>query len=155
MARWTRFRSWFGPEPEADVDDELSFHLEMRIRELVDRGESPERARELTLQRFGDYETSRRHCVAIDERRMRTMTRADYLSELRQDVRYALRALGHAPGFAAVATLTLAIGIGATSTIFSVVHGVLLKPLPYHDPDRLYRVRTLYPDGTAYSLSAP
>jgi putative ABC transport system permease protein len=86
---------------------------------------------------------------------MRTMTRADYLSELRQDVRYALRGLGRAPGFAAVATLTLAIGIGATSTIFSVVHGVLLKPLPYRDPDRLYRVRTLYPDGTAYALSAP
>jgi putative ABC transport system permease protein len=155
MARWTRFRSWFGLEPTADVEDELSFHLEMRIRELVDRGESPERARALALQRFGDYEGSRRQCVAIDERRKRTMTRREYITELRQDVRYALRALRHAPGFTAVAILTLALGIGANSAIFSVVHGVLLKELPFRDAERLYRVRTLYPDGTAYSLSAP
>ena len=62
---------------------------------------------------------------------------------------------GARPASPLVAVLTLALGIGANSAIFSVVHGVLLQSLPYSDADRLYRVRTLYPDGTPYSLSAP
>ncbi len=156
MARWERFRRLFGPDPRGDVEEELSFHLEMRVRELVERGETPERARELALQRFGDLERSRAECVAIDERRRRRMLRAEHIAELRQDVRYAVRMLRRAPGFTAVAVATLALGIGANSAIFSVVNGVLVKSLPFRDAERLYEVRMLYPDGTAYSgLSAP
>src|SRR5688500_4642576 len=153
-SRWDRFRSWFGPDPRRDVDDELAFHLEMRVQELIRRGETPERARELALRRFGDYESSRTECVEIDERRSRRMARMEYLTELRQDVAYALRTLRRTPSFTAVAIASLALGIGATSAIFSVVHGVLLESLPYQSADRLYEVRTLYPDGTGYSLSA-
>ena len=83
------------------------------------------------------------------------MARTEYMTELRQDVGYALRMLRRAPGFTAVALTTLALGIGANSAIFSVVQGVLLAPLPFRDADRLYRVTTLYPDGTPYSLSPP
>lgn len=76
--------------------------------------------------------------------------------ELRQDIGYALRMLRRSPGFTAVAVATLALGIGANSAIFGVVKGVLLESLPFRDADRLYEVRMLYPDGTAYSaLSAP
>ena len=152
---WDRFRGWFGPDPKIDVEDELSFHLEMRIRELIQRGESPERARELALRRFGDYESSRTECVEIDERRSRKMARTEYFAELRRDFAYALRTLGRTPGFTAVAIASIALGIGATTAIFSVVHGVLLQSLPYRDAERLHEVQTLYPDGTGYSLSAP
>jgi predicted permease len=153
--RWERFRRLFGPDPGGDVEDELSFHIEMRMRDLIRRGESPARARELALLRFGDYETSRTECVAIDERRTRQMARAELFTELRQDLAYAARTLRRAPSFTIVAVASLALGIGATSAIFSVVHGVLLESLPYAAAARLYEVRSLYPDGTEYSLSAP
>jgi predicted permease len=156
MPQWRRFRRFFGIEPKADVEAELRFHLDMRIRELIDRGETPERARELALQRFGDYDGARQECVAITERRRRRMERTEFTTALRQDVAYAFRMLRRTPGFTAVALLTLALGIGANSAIFSVVHGVLLESLPFREAERLYQVRMLYPDGTLYSsVSAP
>ena len=156
MARWTRFRRLFGLEPAADVEAELAFHVEMRVRELVEQGETPERARRLALERFGDYEGARQECVAINQRRKRHMQRTEFLTELRQDVGYAFRMLRRTPAFTAAALLTLALGIGANSAIFSVVHGVLLESLPYRDADRLHHLQMLYPDGTKYAaLSAP
>jgi predicted permease len=137
------------------VEHELKFHLDMRIRELIAEGLSPEEARKTALRRFGDYEGPRRECVEIDERRKGRMTRSHYFKEFSQDVAYALRMLRRAPVFTLVAVSTLALGIGANTAIFSVVNGVVLQSLPYRDAERLYRVRTLYPDGTPYSLSAP
>jgi predicted permease len=144
-----------GSDPLHDVDDELSFHLEMRIRELIERGETPERARELALRRFGEYEGLRSECIRIGERRRRRMAWMDVVGELRQDVSHALRLLRRTPGFTAVAVATLALGIGANSTIFSVVESVLVDALPFRNAERLYEIRTLYPDGTGYSLSPP
>ena len=76
----------FGLEPKADVDAELAFHVEMRVRELVDEGETPERARQLAIERFGDVERLRQQCVAIDERRRKHLHRRQYFAELRQDI---------------------------------------------------------------------
>jgi hypothetical protein len=80
-----------GKRRDDDVDAELGFHLEMRIRERIEQGDTPEQARQWALARFGDYEASRAACVTIGERRGRRMARTEWFRDLWQDVRYALR----------------------------------------------------------------
>ena len=136
-ASWRRYLRFWGPNLDADVDDEFRFHLETEIEELVARGLSPEAARDEALRRFGNVDTYRRYCRSADARRLGRERRTENLSVLIQDLRYAIRSLRRQPAFAAIAVLTVGLGIGATTAIFSVVNGVLLKPLPYREPDRL------------------
>ncbi|MEO7084145.1 MAG: ABC transporter permease [Gemmatimonadaceae bacterium] len=123
-----------------DVDTELSFHLEMRVNELKAQGMSPEDAARRAKEEFGDLEFTRAYCRDVDERAERDTKNADRFADWRQDVRYALRTLRRAPGFAAVSLLTLALAIGANTAIFTVARAVLLKPLPYGSPDALFRL---------------
>src|SRR5690606_57296 len=155
MSMRRRFARLFGPDPKRDVDDEIAFHIEMRIRERIEAGEDPERAREQILARFGDVAAARAECITINERRERSMRRANHVSELIQDTRYAVRTLRRQPAFALLAVLTLALGIGANTAIFSVVHAVLLNPLPYAHGNRLMVVETEYRNGESYEISAP
>ncbi|MPZ20559.1 MAG: FtsX-like permease family protein [Luteitalea sp.] len=131
-------RAWlWKPSVDEEVDGELAFHLEMRRREYVARGMSSEEARQAALRRFGDVRLAHDTCWRLGRDRDRQMRRREYLAELRQDVGFGWRQLWKNPGFAFVAIVTLALGIGATTAIFSAVHAVVLRPLPYHEPHRL------------------
>ncbi|AHG87930.1 permease [Gemmatirosa kalamazoonensis] len=134
---WRRYLRFWGANPAQDLDDEFRFHLDTEIEELVAAGMSPERARAAALAKFGDVEAARADCRASDERREARAQRAASLDVLRQDVKHTWRSFRRRPRFLAAAVLTLAIGIGANTAIFSVVNGVLLSDPGYRDPDRL------------------
>jgi predicted permease len=128
-----------------DVDAELAFHLESRVNELKANGMSAEDATRRATEEFGDIEFTRAYCRDVDERAERDIQHADRFADWRQDVWYALRTLRRSPGFAAVSLLTLALAIGANTAIFTVARGVLLKPLPYPNADRVFRVYENWP----------
>jgi putative ABC transport system permease protein len=148
-------RSWLWRVPlDQEVDEELALHIELRTRELVERGLDPKRARDIVLSRIGDVGQLKRTCIDLGRKREREMRLTRFIEECRDDVRVAFRQLAKAPGFAIVATITLALGIGVNSAIFALVDATLLRPLPFHEPDRLVAVweRT---DRRERNLSSP
>jgi hypothetical protein len=150
---WRRYVRFWGPRAADDVDDELSYHIEMRVRDYVARGMSEVQAREATTRRLGDLVAARSTCVAITSRRERRMTRAQLIDALVQDVRFALRTLGRQKAWTAVGILTLALGIGANAAVFSVVNNLLLHPLPYPHADRLVIVNSQPTKGNTTGMN--
>ncbi|HET6316908.1 MAG TPA: ABC transporter permease, partial [Chloroflexota bacterium] len=140
------------PTRETEIVDELSQHLEDRYRESIAGGTSPDEATRLALADFqggnilGQKMASLRQAHVTAPPTLGAPT-GHVVSDLWQDVRYAARIFWKLPAFAATAVLTLALGIGATTAIFSVVYGVLLKPLPFHEADRLVSLRQHAPHG--------
>jgi putative ABC transport system permease protein len=135
-------RSWLWRVPlDQEIDEELALHIEMRTRELVERGMDPAAARELVLARIGDLGDLKRTCIDLGRKRDREMRLTQRLEELRTDVTFAIRQLKASPGFALVAAVTLALGIGANSAIFALADATLLRPLPFGEPDRLVLVQ--------------
>jgi putative ABC transport system permease protein len=134
-----------GSRAQREIVEELQLHVDLEAEELVRQGMSPTAARREALRRFGGVD---RHREAGREARG-TAGIEDWL----QDVRYALRTLGRGPGFTAVALLTMCLGIGSSTAIFSVVHAVALRPLPYPEPERLVSVRPTWEGSSSARLS--
>lgn len=127
---------------EEELDDEVRFHLERRVDALVTEGWSREDAEAEARRRFGNVDAVKRGMRKMRKRTERRTTLGTWRDTIGQDVRYALRMLREHPLFAAVVTVTLALGIGVNTAIFSVVDGILFRPLPFPEPEELVVVWT-------------
>ena len=127
-----------GPAHVADeVEAELRFHIEGRIEEMMARGLSREQAEAEARQRFGDFDRYGEEARVIDEGMVRARRRTEVMDALGREIRHAGRTLWRTRAFSVMATLTLALGIGATTAIFTLLDAVVLRPLPYPSADRL------------------
>jgi predicted permease len=133
-----------------DIDEEFQFHLDMRVAELRARGLAPERAHAEAMRRFGDVSDAKEYCRTMDERSTHEEQRRAWFAELGSDVRFAARQLRRSPIFASLAIVTLALGIGATTAIFSVVNRLVLDPIPYPGGDRIVSLSRVNTEGNLY-----
>ena len=137
---WRRYLRFLGPNAAADLDDELRDHLDSSMESLIARGLSPDAARAEALRRFGDVARIRREVRDMDERHERHTLHLATLDTLVADLRYGARGLRRSPVFTLVAALSIALGVAANTTVFSVINAVLLRPIPGANSDRLVRV---------------
>ena len=142
---WRRYVRLLGGSPDANVDAELAFHLEMRARDLAALGLPIAEARSEAARRFGDVERVRIECRQLERTRAKRDARRRSFADLGQDISFAVRTLARQPAFTVSAVLTLALGIGVNAAIFSGVNAFLLKPLAVRDPNSVVAIAQTVP----------
>jgi hypothetical protein len=151
MKAWRRYLRFFGPNIEADVRDEVRFHMEMRIRDYESLGMTRAEAELAAAERFGNRSKVEAQLRHHDNSRARRAGRRQRLDRLRSDVRLALRGFRRTPGFFATAVVILGAGIGASVAMFAVFRTVLVKKLPVRDQDRIVVMWTYRTPGSDYA----
>jgi putative ABC transport system permease protein len=141
---WRRYSRLLRTDIARDVDEELAFHLEMSARDFEARGMTPADARRAAEERFGDPGRVAGWLRRHDHAQERARRARETMSTIGQNLRAGVRSLVRQPTFTAAAVLTLALGIGGTTAMFSVVYGVVLRPLPFGEPERLVRLWTAW-----------
>jgi putative ABC transport system permease protein len=141
LPAWRRYLRFWGSNVSDDVNDELAFHVDMRTKEYRARGMDERAARDAALARVGDLGSAREACLAIGHEHERRQRRATLIESLLADVRYALRSFARTPGWTVVAVLTIALGVGSSTAVFSTVDRLLLHPVDYPGADRIVDVR--------------
>jgi putative ABC transport system permease protein len=140
MKAWLRYFGFVRRDPRLDATDEVRFHLEMRIRDHVARGMSPDDARRAAEVEFGSAEGVVEEVARIDTRMDSRAARAEWWRDLGRDVRVGMRSLRRSPAFSVTAVVTAALGIGATAAILSAGYAILVRPLPFPQADRLVAI---------------
>src|SRR5260370_32022409 len=137
---------WFRKTVEACLDTELRYHFERLVRESIASGMEPGEAQRCARLEFGGVEQIKEDCRDVHGR---------WLEDFGKDLLYTARTLRRSPGFLAVSVLSLALGIGANTAIFSLINAVMLRSLPVKDPERLVQITRVMPDGKPLSVSYP
>jgi putative ABC transport system permease protein len=143
MNAWLRYINFFRRDPRADAGDEVRFHIEMRTRDYIARGMTPDEARRAAETDFGSPGSPNRvveEVASIDSRIEQRRARAEWWDALVRDVRVGLRSLRRSPAFTVTAVLTAGLGIGVTAAIVSAGYAILVRPLPFSEPDRLVAI---------------
>jgi putative ABC transport system permease protein len=140
-----------------ELDAELLFHLEGRIEDLMEReGLSRDAAAREAKRRFGDVQSYAKEIRSIDDGMLHRRNRMELRSAILRETRHAFRTLRRTPSFSLIVVLTLGLGLGAATTIFTLLDRVVIRPLPYPDADRMIHLGTMWPKikaGTEYALS--
>src|SRR5689334_17295851 len=142
---WRRYLTLLKPNVRRDVDDELNFHLDERVADLVASGLTRNDAERQARTEFGDVDQVSAGLRDIDHRILANRSRTEWRSVMSDEIKHALRRLRRQPAFTVPAILTLALGLGATTAIFTVLDAVVLRPLPYTNADRLVSLDTPLP----------